>query len=460
MKKFLRIIAGICCTAIAFTAAGCSKKTENADTSGVTVIEVWSSDTSGKAVFTKLIDAYNEDEGKMSGIRIDYNVKDSESYQQALDLAYKSGNAPDLLIPTNIASMVEKDQLMPLNDLPDMETLIKEREPYTRDFYNAYNGKVYTLPTKSTLMGLLYNKDMFKKAGLVNENGEPLPPETWDEFRTYAKKLTNKSKQEYGVVLPFKWSGWYNSDINSAGMASLGILNGYVPNTGKFDFNGYEPILNTFLGIKKDESYLPGAETIDNDIARARFAEGGIGMKIAFSFDVGVLNDQFPAKIDWGVAPLPVLDKNHKYMQPNDIGGSFAVSKTTKIDKEKLAAAIKFLTGDDFIINLYKEGISFPYNADLVKDVELKNPKKGWEEFANLLEISAVTPINIKNDVTNETLISDNFINKVWVGEMTPKEALDHETKIRNEGIEKYKSMHPEYDGSKYIIPDWNPVRE
>ncbi len=459
MKKFSRIIAGICCTAIVFTVAGCNKKTENADTSDVTVIEVWSSDTSGKAVCTKLIDEYNAGEGKKSGIKIDYKVKDGESYQQALDLAYKSGNAPDLLIPTNIATMVEKDQLMPLNDLPDMEDIIKEREPYTRDFYNAYNGKVYTLPTNSVIMGLLYNKDMFKKAGLVDENGEPLPPETWDEFRTYAKKLTDNSKKEYGVVLPFKWSGWYNSDINAAGMASLGILNGYVPNTGKFDFSGYEPILNIFLGIKEDGSYLPGAETIDNDVARAKFAEGGIGMKIGYSFDVGVLNDQFPAKIDWGVAPLPVLDKDHKYMQPNDIGGTFGVSKTTTVDKDKLAAAIKFLTGDDFIIKLYKEGIAFPYNADLVKDVELENPKKGWKEFAELLEISAVTPINVKNDVTNETLITDNFINKVWVGDMTPKEALDHETKIRNEGIEKYKSMHPEYDGSKYIIPDWNPAR-
>lgn len=460
MKKVTRIISTVCCIVIGFSSAGCSKKESKTAASDATVIEVWSSDTSSKIVYTKLIDKYNADEGKKAGIKIDYKVKDSESYQQALDLAYKSGNAPDLLWVPNIASMAEKDQIMPINELPGMEEIIKEREHYIRDFYNTYNDKVYSLPISGGTMGLLYNKDMFKKAGIVDGDGNPVPPETWDEFRADAKKLTNKSKNEYGVVLPFKWSGWYDSDINSAGMASLGIRNGYDPKTGKYDFSGYEPILNTFLGIKEDESYLPGAETIDNDVARARFAEGGIGMKIGYSFDVGVLNDQFPAKIDWGVAPLPVIDRNHKYLQPNDIGSSFSVNKNTKVDIEKIAAAMKFLNGDDFIIELYKECITFPYDADLVKDVEISKPKKGWVEFCELLKHSVTIPVNVRSDIGNETPISENFVNKVWVGEMSPKEALEHETQIRNEGIEKYKLMHPEYDGSKYIIPDWNPVSE
>lgn len=460
MKKVARIIAGICGAALIFSAAGCGRKTAGTNTAGVTVIEVWSSDTSSKAVYTKLIDKYNSGEGKKAGIKIDYKVKDGESYQQALDLAYKSGNAPDMFLAPNIATMVEKNQLMPIDDIPGTEDLMKVREGYIRDFYNSYNGKTYSLPTSGGTMGLLYNKEMFKKAGIVDKAGNPNPPETWDELRECAKKLTNFSKQQYGIILPFKWSGWYDSDVNAAGMASLGIRSGYDPTTGKFDFSGYEPILNTFLGIRDDKSYFPGAETIDNDVARARFAEGNIGMKIGFSFDVGVLNDQFPAKIDWGVAPLPVVDKNHKYMQPNDPGSSFSVNAETKIDKDKLAKALNFFYGEDLIVELYKNCVAAPYNPEIVKDVKIKNPKKGWMEFCDLLNIAVVVPVNVKNDVSNETLIGDNFINKVWVGKMSVKEALDHETKIRNDGIEKYKSMHPEYDGSKYIIPDWNPVRE
>ena len=460
MKRVSKAVAGILCAVVAFSASGCTKKSEKTDASGVTVIEVWSSDTSAKAVYTKLIDEYNTGEGKKAGIKLDFKVKESDSYQQSVDLAYKSGNAPDLLFPTNVATMVEKDQIMPFNDLPGMEELIKKREQYTRDFYNTYNGKVYTLPLGSTTIGLLYNKEMFKKAGIVDENGDPLPPETWDEFRADSKKLTHKSKNEYGVILPFKWSGWFGSDVINTGMASLGISNGYDPRTGKFDFSGYEPIANIFLGIKKDESFFPGAETIDNDVARARFAEGGIGMKFGFSFDVGVLNDQFPAKIDWGVAPIPVLDKDNKCYQPCETSGTFAVNKSTKVPKDKLAVALNFLYGDDFVVELYKQGTAMPCDFELVKDVELKDAKKGWKEFCEMLKISKVTPVPVKVDVTNEVTLSDNFINKVWVGKMSVKDALAHETKIKNDGIEKYKSMHPEYDGSKYINPDWDPVRK
>ena len=206
MKRVSKAVAGILCAVVAFSASGCTKKSEKTDASSVTVIEVWSSDTSAKAVYTKLADEYNAGDGKKAGIKIDFKVKENDSYQQVVDLAFKSGNAPDLLMPTNVATMVEKDQLMPLNDIPGMEGLIEKRKPYTRDFYNAYNGNLYTLPLGSTTIGLLYNKDMFKKAGIVDKNGNALPPETWEEFRADAKKLTNKSKNEYGVVLPFKWS--------------------------------------------------------------------------------------------------------------------------------------------------------------------------------------------------------------------------------------------------------------
>jgi len=85
---------------------------------------------------------------------------------------------------------------------------------------------------------------------------------------------------------------------------------GFDPKTGKFDYSVLKPVLETVMGIKEDGSFYPGAEGLDNDPARARFAEGNIGMKFAWSWDVGVFNDQFAAKCDWGVAPIPVEDKN------------------------------------------------------------------------------------------------------------------------------------------------------
>ena len=54
---------------------------------------------------------------------------------------------------------------------------------------------------------------------------------------------------------------------------------------------------------------------IDNDPARARFAEGNIGMKISVSWDSGVFKEQFVPEFDWSVAPIPTYSKDEKYKQ-------------------------------------------------------------------------------------------------------------------------------------------------
>ena len=67
---------------------------------------------------------------------------------------------------------------------------------------------MYKLPFNVITYGLVYNKDMFKKYGIVDENGEPTPPETYDEMREYAKRMTNPEEDDYGIILPEKWGAF------------------------------------------------------------------------------------------------------------------------------------------------------------------------------------------------------------------------------------------------------------
>jgi len=48
------------------------------------------------------------------------------------------------------------------------------------------DGKIYSMPFNKSIPVLYYNKDLFKIAGLDPER----PPETWDDFIEYGKKLT------------------------------------------------------------------------------------------------------------------------------------------------------------------------------------------------------------------------------------------------------------------------------
>ncbi|WP_214411638.1 extracellular solute-binding protein [Sphaerisporangium fuscum] len=87
-------------------------------------------------------------------------------------------------------------------NFPNVERLIASGQaaditPYldTIKTYGDYNsavdifkkdGKVYGLPTDGYGMGLVYNKDVFTKAGLDPNN----PPKTWAEVREAAKKIS------------------------------------------------------------------------------------------------------------------------------------------------------------------------------------------------------------------------------------------------------------------------------
>ncbi|MEW6654574.1 MAG: ABC transporter substrate-binding protein [Bacteroidota bacterium] len=52
--------------------------------------------------------------------------------------------------------------------------------------YASWKGTLYSMPMEATNLALIYNKDMFKAAGLDPER----PPQTWDELYDYSKKLT------------------------------------------------------------------------------------------------------------------------------------------------------------------------------------------------------------------------------------------------------------------------------
>jgi len=460
MKRTLKLTGILLAFVIAISAflCGCSEK--SATDGGITTITMWSPDAGSKAVMSELIEEFNNTIGKENNIKFDYQVKEGDIKEQ-IDLALTTDQAPDLFITGDMQKHSENGHIIALEDVPGSEKLLdRYGEGDLREYDHTFSGKTYCLPFSRNTYGLIYNKDMFKKAGIVDENGEPTPPETFDELREYAKRLTNKSKKEFGIIFPLKWGSWLNQEITCNLMSAYG-RSYYVPTTGEYDFSILQKPLEMVMGIKKDESYYPGAENIDNDVARARFAEGGIGMKFAVSWDVGVLNDQFPAKCDWGVAPLPVADKNDKYMQHcSQSTGPFINKKAIETKgAENVLLVYEWFHSDDVLRKLYEGGVYIPWDYDIIKDVKLKDAKTGWEDFAALNEISVLDPILRSSDVTGKTSLGTLFLNDVWTEKGTIKDCLKTITDTYNEGIPKYKELNPDYDGTTAILKEWNIKR-
>lgn len=456
MKKTMKIVSFVAALSLAASVlGGCGNKTADND---AIKVEVWSHDSHSKTVVNELVAEWNKTKGKELGLEIVYTVKEGD-IKQAVDMAMISEQAPDLFSSADVNKYAESGDIVSIEDLPGGKEMV---EQYDKTLLNspefkANDGKIYTLPVNVLTYGLVYNKDMFKKYGIVDENGEPTPPKTFAQVREYAKKMTDVSKQDYGIILPMKWGAFYSVDLGQLtfGSAGRGVFDCV---NGVYDFSVIKPIYEMYVGMKEDGSIFPGAEGLDNDMARAYFAERNIGMKLAGSFDVGVFNEQFPAKCDWGVAPYPVANENETYKQYMTAGGHFAISSAgvEKVGAKKIMEVLKFFHSDEYVRALYAEGMLLPYDSSIVEDVTPREGLKGWSEFVKLVDISTAPHLSASVEITGEDNQQTVFMEKVWSGQITVDEAIDELNERYNRGMKKYYANNPDKKLEDKINKNWN----
>ena len=190
MKKLRNILLFVLVLAMVIPSmTGCKKEEVSSD--GLTTVTVWTNAAGSKAVMTKLVNDWNETTGKEKGIKIDYQVKTGGDYTKALDLAIEGGTAPDLFLGGNTRKYALNGNIWALDELPGGPELIEKSKEYLAENRGMVDGKTYKLPVSATTRGLIYNKEMFVEAGIVDENGVAKPPETLAELREVAKKLTD-----------------------------------------------------------------------------------------------------------------------------------------------------------------------------------------------------------------------------------------------------------------------------
>jgi ABC-type glycerol-3-phosphate transport system substrate-binding protein len=84
------------------------------------------------------------------------------------------------------------------------------------------NGRVYGVPRDGYALGLMLNVELFRQAGLVDRDGIPLYPKTWQELAQTAKVIKDKTGMP-GFLLCAKDNngGWHFSNIAWAFGADL-----------------------------------------------------------------------------------------------------------------------------------------------------------------------------------------------------------------------------------------------
>jgi multiple sugar transport system substrate-binding protein len=219
---------------------------------------------------------------------------------------------------------------------PDLNPAILA--PYT------VNDRYYGIPAgpySGYIMGLFYNKKLFKAAGIVDNKGEAKPPETWDEFVATAVKLTDRKKNisGFGICAATGAAGWY-------------YLNWVWQAGGDFEqkkgkkwvavFN--EPPAVKALQYLKDLRWkydvLQPNFLIDNEEAFKLFASDQIAMAYMTPEWIPILVEKYGVDINnIGVTILPAGPAG----RVNQMGGGYAIINPT-ISNEKQDACFKYIT--------------------------------------------------------------------------------------------------------------------
>lgn len=146
------------------------------------------------------------------------------------------------------------------------------------------NGDLYVIPLISEVTVINLNTEMFREAGLVDEEGNILTPTTWEEFHEYAQKLTirddNGNVVQQGAVI--QW----NKDMHGTVFGVLQALNGTIYKddsiTIDFDNEAFAEVFEIWKEGVKDGSFSIGTFS-DTEAGRNGYKAGNVAMLVESS---------------------------------------------------------------------------------------------------------------------------------------------------------------------------------
>lgn len=137
-------------------------------------------------------------------IKVNVEIIPFDGINEKITTAIASGTAPNILLDypgrtlayAQMGALAELDDVIPASDL---EQIRKNADVMKMV---SVNGKIVAMPYSSNIVGLIVNKSLWKDAGAENL----LPQDefrTWtpDEFKAALKAVANKDKGVYGLTL-------------------------------------------------------------------------------------------------------------------------------------------------------------------------------------------------------------------------------------------------------------------
>ncbi|WP_433383122.1 sugar ABC transporter substrate-binding protein [Actinoplanes sp. CA-142083] len=340
--------------ALALTLTACGGSKDGGDSSekvdSLTVLDYYSDEPTKTQVGDMLTQC-----GTSIGVaKIDHQSVPGPTLIQKVLQQASSKTLPDVLMLDNpdIQQIAATGALAPLEDYGI------RADGYAPGPVSAatYQNKLYALQPIANTIAIFYDKDMLAEAGVQ-------PPQTWDELKAAAKKLTK--------------SGRYGFAFNATA-----------------DYEGAWQFLPAMWTNGGDETNLKTPEVAGALQLWKDLVDDGSASKSVVNWSQGDVNDQFiahkaammlngpwqipsldKAKINYGVVPFPVNQSGQTSIAP--LGGEAWTVPLTASEARmaKAAELVKCMNSDENQLKRAKDGGLVPTKLALAGQFKTEVPK-------------------------------------------------------------------------------------
>ncbi len=362
-----------------------------------------------KAAFEKVVANFEKSPAakgaKVSTLAIPY-----DAYADKISAAVPRGKGPDVFIyaQDRLGGWIEAGKTVePIDFFVDKP--VKDRLLPGMIDAMTYKGGIYGLPINYKMTTLIYNKDLVKT-----------PPKTTDEMVKIAKGLTNAASGRYGLAY------WYtNFYFHSALMNAFG--GAVFDKDGNLTVNSPATVasLNQMMTWYKKDGILPPEPS--EALIASLFNEGKAAMVINGPWFVGDIDK----KINFGLAPLPLLDAAKKPLRPwMTIEGAYVAASSAK--KDLAYELVKYLTSEEAGLVLALEGRQLHTNKAIYA-----NPKVSGDPVLKAFrdQLDNAEPMPNRPEMTMVWSPATTAMNKIVKGNATVEAALKEAATTMQESI-------------------------
>ncbi|MEG1947673.1 MAG: ABC transporter substrate-binding protein [Lachnospiraceae bacterium] len=425
-KKLLSMM--LCAAMVMVFLGGCGKDvgdggknpsedetSKNSDESGEkTTITMWTVFTGSDGdILKEIIKKYNETNEE--NIKVEIDIMDGDTLQTKLPTAISTGTGPDFVLQgiEFIEQYAKNDLILDISDF--WETMgINQSNYFENVVAKSYVGdKLYGVPMQYNLQYLYYNKDLFQAAGLDPEQ----PPKTLQELGEYAQKLTDSSKNQYGIGFPMDYNYyceylWGNGGdvINEDGTENK--------------LNSQENIdtLKWIQNLAVDKKVSPQGLTATD--ADTMFQSGQLAMYTSGPWNINGLKD---LGVNFGITGIPAGTAG---AYSPEGGCSYMIP--TGVSEEKKEAIYKWM--------------AYWISDDVLKEWSNRNGFPVWSN--SLMEDTEIKSNDILNSVSNASIIGRDWHLGLEIGSQIDKDVMQPMIEQVLSGTEVTKAVE---DASKLL---------